>query len=153
MNRKIKFRVWNKALGMWSVDNAIHQNGTGLVIGIGHTYCIQEPDKYIWCQYTGCKDKRGIEIYEGDILKYEFSQEECSSFAAQESPLKFEELSVVEYRNGAFRWQGQKYGDISEDCLIMTVVGNIFENFDLLWNEEEKKTMEYKFVNTRKNEY
>lgn len=143
MNREIKVKIYDK-------------NDTQFLIGPFDWNKIPQflfPDNYIISQYTGLKDRLGKEIYEGDILKYEYSQAECSSFAMQESPLKFEDLCVVEYNRGAFRFKGDKFGCIADECEQMTIVGNAFENFDLLYTEEERKTMEYKFVNSRENEY
>jgi len=167
MNREIKFRTWDseyKELSEWKNRDPFFSTSEGKIFFWDRTWredgsydgdvVLQDTgERFILSQYTGLKDSFGKEIYEGDILVYEYNQAECSSFAALESPLKFKDLCVVEYDRGAFRFKGDKFGCVADDCEQMMIVGNIFENFDLLWTEEEKKVMEYKFVNSRENEY
>ena len=133
-NRELKFRLWNK-----NAKDFIKDGGNRIVyfdlINFSY-YCsvnrLENLNDLIIQQFTGLFDKNNVPIYEGDILKYEYSQAECSSFAAQESTLRFHDLYVVEYRDGAFRYKELKYGDISEDNLSMVVIGNIFQNPELI---------------------
>ena len=121
MNREIKFRVWNKNRNMFIIDGM-----TPKEIQDDATQSMQLPmmtnENCVWQQYTGLKDKNGIEIYEGDVIEYCISEPETAT---------------VTFEHGVF-WGDYPLYEVVEEKYFCKVIGNIFEGCDKTLKEREK---------------
>lgn len=117
MTRKIKFRAWDKKLKMMFPTEQIEFYGWGQINIIDEEGDSEARDVELM-QYTGLKDKNGVEIYEGGIVKWGSVPYESGR---------------VEYVNACFKVVGVNLEDrmLQEDDLV-EVIGNIYENKDLL---------------------
>jgi uncharacterized phage protein (TIGR01671 family) len=124
MQRKIEFRAWDKLNKIMTYDvlnkqpilemvNVGTPQQDSIIVGL------EEYSDLELTQFTGLKDQNGEEIFEGDILKIYYQNNQKSY------------LKEVKWLNDAInkgRW------DALDNCAFTSceVVGNIFENPELL---------------------
>jgi len=125
--REIKFRAWDKKhknmFKIFSLDWFRHKSNAPK--GFLETIDWKWTEDIVFLQYTGLKDKKGKEIYEGDIIKiYPVS----NAFMPEE---RVEEVSFGETGNSCcmeiMGWS--LWCDEAKRC---EVIGNIYENKELL---------------------
>lgn len=132
--RELKFRAWHTKLGHYLKYNEFYIDQDGSVYSefesyddkIINTNYIENfsrddfDEGYIIVeQYTGLKDKNGKEIYESDIVEYDWYVRNDKSYRVKEKVV-FDDM-------------GARLGnDRIRNCSNVEVIGNIHENADLL---------------------
>jgi len=121
MSREIKFRAFRKDFNtMHIVENINFDLPITLMCADLQTDAIYN---FILMQYTGLKDKNGVEIYEGDIISHH-----------NETISMFEKVEV-KYWEGAFVAGRCTANDALVNYNVpsyVEVIGNIYQNPELL---------------------
>lgn len=143
MDRVIKFRAWDKSNNrmhpdIWSINWDFKPNQPkALIVGsiasnlvINEQYVIKEPN-FVLLQSTGLKDKNGVEIYEGDVLKessggifLEFQYEVI--WDEKWATFKLDWTRVA----NSIQYPGWNRG------IEMEIIGNVYLNPELLINDK-----------------
>ena len=130
IGRKIEFRAWFKVQKTMRYNVSIHagQIFTG--------YCWIPFDNTIeLMQYTGLKDKNGVKIFEGDIVRtYKLNTDKHFEDRIREYD---EFIGVIAWNEYRLKYCIQKNNTEYEDMFkqfghYYEVIGNIYENGDLL---------------------
>ena len=140
MNREIKFRAWDNenkymitskqgiftalrnSMNITVQDNGYYNNGDLLK---------PNKEKYTLMQYTGLKDKNGVEIYENDIIDIHQTVNGYNQFVIQYDNYKFS----ARYYNqktkqilGWYQYDLDELFEINETEKEIEVIGNIYED-------------------------
>lgn len=127
MNREIKFRAWDNenkymitskqgiftalrnSMNITVQDNGYYNNGDLLK---------PNKEKYTLMQYTGLKDKNGVEVYEGDKVMFDYEWTEPN------------EIGVITWNKdtASFQIKGHIPSSSMKHLDRMKVIGNIYEN-------------------------
>lgn len=132
MNREIKFR--GKSIDEWVYGMLCKVNEGDTEHGEPIKYKIQTDEKeygeYVNCfitdentigQYTGLHDKNGKEIYEGDIVKIKYRDEDIGKVIYEHNGFSIDVTNM-----------NKNYGRVSFVDNFIEVIGNIYENPELL---------------------
>ena len=149
MTREIKFRAWDNKEKKWLLGYEYPNLGGFSMFGecmlfnewssIVNRFILQQkdrtPDDLILMQFTGLKDKKGIDIYEGDIVTIRFWHNNPPS---KRPKIKYVDINLsVVFGNGSFHISdspripqyGTRYGKEFEQCEI---TGNIYQHPNLI---------------------
>jgi len=118
---------WNSSkneMYICSLPNSAFKGGA-----LHTTHVITRPlDKYILMQSTGLKDKNGVEIFEGDFIKFKHNQMSGRGFVFWNQEVG--QWWIKDTRE-VTKKRGQRYYPFWEDCKY-TVYGNIHANPEML---------------------
>lgn len=127
--REIKFRAWNKEKKkMLSYGELFNIDCSGeypfLALVAGHYENALNPLSVKIMQFTGLQDKNSVDIYEGDIITYDYMFQEKK------------EVCEVKWnidKNGFFAENEESQWWIERELKNQfEVIGNIYENSELM---------------------
>jgi uncharacterized phage protein (TIGR01671 family) len=123
---EIKFRTWDTNKKILFNVSEIHFGNNFYIKGLGDIFS----RNFVLMQYTGLKDKKGKEIYEGDIVTFEVENNSCWFGPS---------IGIIEFNNFNSSFEIKL-----KDCFLsigkgydayrgtLEIVGNIYEHPHLL---------------------
>jgi uncharacterized phage protein (TIGR01671 family) len=135
--REIKFRAWDFEYERFLESHELSDcriSRTGAPYRPDSSAPFNRWDKDpVFQQYTGLKDKNGVEIYEGDIIRLVINASEWHETVSREKFAPF----VVRWSESLMGWfpesqNGYEPDETWWDQWDVEVIGNIYENPELL---------------------
>lgn len=133
MEDRFRFRAWDRDQNdMIDVHEwAIESNGMkigGYYNDLAYNFDLREIPRFVLMQCTGLKDKNGKPIYEGDILQHPIPWHTTSWGANRFKPhiVIWKQLESIEPSENMIGF------DLPEDWQLTEVIGNVYENPELL---------------------
>jgi hypothetical protein len=128
-NRELKFRIWSNLMKRWLCEDSQYLQMDGKKVHAAPWSTMEwdiPSELYVIQQFTGLKDYESNDIYEGDIVRYELDG--------------IVYTQTVRWRNNFWEMEDARlYGTpLITNLPNFKVIGNIFENSELLNNELEK---------------
>jgi len=114
--REIKFRAWHK-------ENKCMQ----------YNVVFANIEEWELMQFTGIKDKHGVEIYEGDIIDFIYNNKNFRGVVELDKYYH----SIIRVNNFPAAWGCRGIFHI-ENAMNGEVIGNIYENPELLAEVENE---------------
>ena len=137
--REIKFRAYIKNLGWMLPVSMIDFENETIYVSLDSDEWSNDPLEYDFddkdielMQYTGLKDKNGVEIYEGDIIRTaEYGTGDRVNYRGYD-------LFNIIFKDGAFRLDSKYRAYFLNDGFHCEIIGNIYENPELMEVSNDK---------------
>ncbi len=129
--REVKFRCWHKGLNKWVYGFLTrNKNGVYFIENADSSYGIADDESV--GQYTGLKDKHGMEIYEGDIVEYNDFNSLRTGGHAEDKII----VGKVAFSCGMWMVEAKNCGHDLYEGLVndeeLEIIGNVYEHQELL---------------------
>jgi len=137
---KIKFRAWNKKEKVFfHYKDGIH---VGVMLDGSKAMVIDDEEDVEYSLFTGIKDVNGKEIYEGDIVKLLGlnNNERVAEIVFSKENASFNVKEKVEGEGEIIHYWDFSF--LSRCKTKIEVIGNVFENKELLENKLEGEQSE-----------
>ena len=136
--REIKFKAWDINNNKMYLSKCVNEETGEWLVDIDYTNNCEcsDKDRLIQMQYIGLKDSNNKEIYEGDIIKISFEEEESIhvvTYQANRDYPAFELEPNLDCESNGFSCIKAEIG------YEFIVIGNIYENPELISEKSQYK--------------